>query len=218
MPALENVRVGDSRRATAVAPAPFEIRSRLDRSCERRTGCAASCARAARCRCTVSPAGRSAHDFTPWCRLRTAPALLGGTTSAHCVAGTNGPARQTACGSSELPSPAPSSRAPSHSRSFQRLQLGMRISIHHWSGDCSLWRSPGLQQPGGSRSQLEHSGPPRRQTTHINEPIQQSHPLANGTYASDHPLQIVRSPADHDRRGDPQCRIPNESESLRRRE
>ena len=95
VPALENMRVGGSRRATAVAPAPFEIRSRRDPLRERRTGCAAGCARATRRRCTVPSAG--------------------------------------------------------------------------------------LQQPGGSRSQLERSVPPRRQTTHINEPIQQSHPLANGT-------------------------------------
>jgi hypothetical protein len=39
-----------------------------------------------------------------------------------------------------------------------------------------------LQQLGGSRYELERSVPSGRQATHICEPIQQSNPLAIGTF------------------------------------
>ncbi len=73
-----------------------EIRSRLNPLRERRTGCAAGCTRSAHRRCTVPPAGRRAHDFTLWCRLRTATAPCHGPTNDHCLADTNCPRRRHA--------------------------------------------------------------------------------------------------------------------------
>ncbi len=176
----------DNRRTRTVG------RSDLDEDplCERRTRCAAGCTRSAHRCWNVPVAGRRAHV-----------SLLAPSSDCHCSLSRCHPRhlpggyelpRQAACGSEGSPSPSPASQAPSHSRPSRQLQLGSTISIHHCSGDCSLWRSHDLSQLGRSRSRLEYSMPPGRRATHINEPIQQSNPLANGTSALGHLLEIVR--------------------------